>query len=58
MKALTSHDIQSQVALKARELELEARLLARPEVQAQRIHCELIKELERNAPWLLPMIMR
>lgn len=58
MKALRKHDIQSPVALKARELELDALLLSSPQAQAQRIHCELIKELERNAPWLLPLVLK
>jgi hypothetical protein len=58
MEPLRKAELLSPVALKARELELEEQLLSRPQAQAQRIHCELIKELQRNAPWLLPMVLK
>ena len=58
IRPLTSYDIVSTVNLKARELVLDASLESSPVARAQAIHCELIKELKRNAPWLLPMVMK
>ena len=58
MRPLRQHDIKSPVTLLARELELDARLLNSPVAQAQRVHCELIKQLERNAPWMIPLVAK
>ena len=58
MTALTEYDLKSQAALKARELRLERELLNTPVAMAQRVHCALIKDLQLNAPWLIPLITR
>lgn len=58
MTALTEYDLKSQAALKARELRLERELLNTPVAMAQKIHCALIKDLQLNAPWLIPFITR
>lgn len=42
--------------LKARETELDRSILNRPSVIAQRVEVELIKRLQREAPWLIPML--
>lgn len=42
--------------LKAREADLDRSVLNRPTVIAQRVEVELIKRLQREAPWLIPML--
>jgi len=58
MVALTQYDLNSQAALKAREMRLERELLNTPVAIAQRIHCALIKDLRMNAPWLIPFVIK
>lgn len=54
---MTRFEAMSPSALKARELELDRRLLNRPEVAAQRVERQLIKRLQISAPWLIPLII-
>ena len=58
MKALRLKDLLSPVTLKVRELELDTKLVDTPKAQAQRVHCELLKELKKTAPWMIPLVHR
>jgi hypothetical protein len=44
--------------LASREAELDRKLLNSPVAIAQRVQIELIKELRKNAPWLIPMAIK
>ena len=44
--------------LQSREVELDRKLLNSPIAISQRVHVELIKELRKNAPWLMPMAIK
>ncbi len=58
MEALTDRIATTEGLLRAREEELDRQLLERPQVVAQRVEVEIIKNAKRNAPWLLPMIVK
>jgi hypothetical protein len=58
MTSLTEYDLNSQAALKAKEMRMERELLNAPAAVAQRIHCALVKELQLNAPWMLPLVIK
>ena len=45
----------SEAKLRLTEKELDRKLLNSPAAIAQRVEVELIKNLKRNAPWLIPM---
>lgn len=55
---ITSIDVGTDWVLKAREAELDRKLLNDPRVVAQRVERELIKRLQETAPWLLPMVIK
>ena len=45
------------MTLRLREHELDRELMNRPSTIAQKVEVELIKRLERSAPYLLPIVM-
>lgn len=58
LSPVTDYVAISPGLLKAREIELDNRILRRPEVVAQAVQVELIKLLRRDCPWLLPISLK
>ena len=58
LQKMTNSVAMSTGLLRAREEELDRALLNSPAVIAQRVEVELIKKLKRDAPWLLPMVIK
>lgn len=57
MEPMTDRIATTEGLLRAREEELDRRLLESPEVLAQKVEVELIRNLRFTAPWLIPMII-
>lgn len=57
MEPMTDRIATTEGLLRAREEELDRRLLESPEVLAQRVEVEMIKNLRWSAPWLIPLII-
>lgn len=44
-------------SLRFREHLLDGELINSPQAMAQRVECELIKNLRETAPWMMPLIL-